>query len=196
MKHIAFFVFVSCGAFAASLRNVSVQNPTAQQAVIEFDLASAADLPACTVAVYSDPGRTKVMPDSDTSISSNAQYCDRGSRNGDLSSIVSFGTRVQFISGLRGTRKSITDGRLYSMSLSPMTTYYYTISAGGSVLNGQFTTDNINVGQNFPDTPRFDTSGSNFANLQYPFFPDGDNAAVIDPVTGIPIRKVPSVQKD
>ena len=196
MRHIALSIFLSGITFAAAPRNVAVQDPTAQQAVIEFDLASPNDLASCTVVVYSDAGRTIPVADSDTKISPNAQYCDRGSRNGDLSSIVSSGTHVQFIAGLRGTRKSATDGRLYSMSLSPLTPYFYTITAGSVPFTGQFVTGNITVGQTFPDRPLFDDSGTNFSGFQYPYLPDDESAPVIDPTTGIPIRRVPSIQRD
>src|SRR5579872_1052243 len=187
--------FRALGGSGSGPSNITLQDATAQQQVFDFDIPDGA-LGGCTVAVYSDPARTKLVPDSDTAINPNAQNCNRGAMNGDLSSVVSNnGTHVQFISGLRGTRQSVTDGRLYSMSLAARATYFYTVSAGGKTAQGKFATGNINVGQNFPDTPLFDTSGTNFSNLQYPFLPDSD-AVVVDPTTGIPIRKIPSLQKD
>src|SRR5258708_36025002 len=119
-------------ANAASPRNIVTRGQaTAQQQIFDFDLSAAPDLPGCTVAVYFDAARTRAIPDSDTTISPNAQACNRGALNGDLSSIVSQTTHVQFISGLLGTRKSAADGRLYFMCLTPLTTYSYKISAGG-----------------------------------------------------------------
>src|SRR6266404_1387712 len=64
------------------------QPPTAQQQVIDFDIPENS-LDRCTVAVYSDAGRRLPVPDSDTTINPNAQRCNRGAMNGDLSSIVS-----------------------------------------------------------------------------------------------------------
>jgi len=147
---------------------ITLQNPTAQQQVIDFDIPDSS-LGSCTIAVYYDSDRMLPVPDSDRTINPNAQNCNRGAMNGDLSSIVSRdGTHVQFISGLRGTRKSAADGHLYSMSLSPLTPYYYTITVGGVAVKGQFTTGNINPGQYFPDAPLPDTTGTNIHGLQYP----------------------------
>src|SRR5205823_14197148 len=93
---------------------VKLQPPTAQQQVIDFDIPENS-LEGCTVAVYYDSDRKLPVPDSDTKINPNAQRCNRGAMNGDLSSVVSRdGSHVQFISGLRGTRTSAADGHLYS----------------------------------------------------------------------------------
>jgi hypothetical protein len=81
------------------------------------------------------------------------------------------------------------------MSLSPLTPYYYTISAGGGSVQAQFNTENINMGQNFPDKPLYDGTGTNVSGFQYPFIPDAPGT-IVDPTTGVTIRKVPSLQND
>jgi hypothetical protein len=198
MKILITLLALALPLSATAPRNIKTsQQATAQQQVIDFDLALASDLSACTVVVYSDSARTLPVLDSDTTIRANAQACNRGALDTDLSSIVSFGTHVQFISGLRGTRKSAADAKLYSMSLAPLTTYYYTITAGGSSVNGQFTTANIPVGAVFPDAPLSDTTGTNAHGLEYPYIADNAPGTVVnDPTTGIPIARVPLLVKN
>jgi hypothetical protein len=189
-------VLAALPLLATAPHNVRADQATAQQQIIDFDLAAPADLAGCTVIVYSDAGRTVVVQDSDTTIRANAQACNRGALDTDLSSIVSQGTHVQFISGLRGTRKSAADNLLHSMSLAPLTTYYYTIAAGSASVNGQFTTATIPVGANFPDAPLSDTTGTNVNGLQYPYIADNAPGTIVnDPTTGIPIVRVPSLLK-
>src|ERR1039457_2378023 len=96
--------------------------------------------------------------------------------------------------GFRGTRKSATGGHLYSLSLAPLTTYYYTITSGAVGVQGQFLTGTINVGQNFPDAPLYDTTGTNAHGLQYPYIADAAQGTVVnDPTTGIPVTRVPPI---
>jgi hypothetical protein len=145
------------------------------------------------VAVYVDSARSTMIVDSNAAVETNAQKCNRGLLRSDLSSIVS-GTHVQFIVGRRATMKSQATNLLASLSLSPSTHYYGTITSGGGSVNFEFVTLNIATGHNFPEQPLYDSTNTNVHGLQYPNMVGG--GLVTDPVTGLQVAMVPSARND
>lgn len=182
---------VSAVPVPTGISNVSTLTATAQQQVISFSIP-ASGLSNCTVAVYSDALQTTPVTDSDTTISANAQACNRGALNNNLSSIVNTSggtTTVQFVSGLRGTRRSAATNQLVSMSLSPVTTYYFTISIPGSVYSGQFTTLNLPLSDSAPELMPFDSTA--FGNVGVPNINWGDRGQVYnDPAWGTQLHRM------
>src|SRR5579871_1398970 len=120
-----------CSAFAA-ISPVSVQT-TPTQAVLFFTVSDPAQ---CLAQIYSDPARTQLVDDANSTLFPGSQRCNRAGSAID-------GNNVAFVAGLRAAQKA-SDNKMHSRALAALTTYYYTITdlVGFQTAQGSFTTHN------------------------------------------------------
>ena len=109
-------IILCAPACFAAIGPVSVQS-TPVQAILSFTVSDPAQ---CLVQVYSDAARTELVDDTNSTLFTGSQRCNRAG------SAIS-GTRVSFVAGLRTSQKA-NDGNFHSRALAAVTTYYYTIS--------------------------------------------------------------------
>ncbi len=156
---------------------------TRQQGILAFSVANPAQ---CTVTVYSDASLTVKMDDTNNAVFTGSESCNRAFNIVD-------GNRVTAILGFRNSATAL-DGKLHSRSLAVSTPYWVKVT---DTLNGvsattSFTTTNIPWGDTHPEAPPFHAAG--FGNWGYPdldWTDAGANNWYIDPLAGLPFRRVP-----
>ena len=156
---------------------------TRQQGIVVFSVADPAH---CTVTVYSDAAFTLKMDDTNSALFAGSESCNRAANIID-------GSRVTAVLGLRNSAPAL-DGKMHSRSLAVSTPYWVKIT---DTLNGvsattSFTTSNIPWGDTHPEPPPFHPAG--FGNWGYPdldWTDAGANKWYIDPLAGLPFRRIP-----
>ena len=156
---------------------------TRQQATIPFAVTNPVN---CTLTAYYDSARTIKADDTNNSLFSGSEACNRSSN------LVS-GTLVTAVVGLRTSQVAL-DGKLHSRSLETAHTYYYTITdtSDSTVLPGSFTTANIPWGDTHIEDVPYSSAG--FNHWAYPDLDWSDAGATksyVDPITGISFQRGP-----
>lgn len=167
-------VFAAVGA-------VTVQT-TPTQAVLSFNVSDPAQ---CLVQVYSDPARTQLVDDTNSTLFAGSQRCNRAG-----SAI--HGGNVSFVAGLRTAQKA-SDGLLHSRALAAVTTYYYTVTdlVQFQTAQGSFTTRTPALGNMYPEQPPFDPNAwDNRAYPQFGWTPSQRNQMLVDPTTGLLVKRM------
>src|SRR5215472_5978375 len=165
----------------AAISPVSVQT-TPTQAVLLFDVSDPAQ---CLMQVYSDPARTQLVDDANSTLFPGSQRCNRPGSAID-------GNNVAFVAGLRTSQKA-SDNKMHSRALAALTTYYYTITdlIGFQTAQGSFTTRNPALGNMYPDQPPFDANAwDNRAYPQFDWALGQRNQALVDPVSGLLVKRM------
>ena len=173
-------VFFSPACFAA-IGTVSVQT-TPAQAVLSFTVSDPAQ---CLVQVYSDPARTQLVDDTNSTLFSGSQRCNRPG------SAIS-GANVNFVAGLRAAQKA-GDGIMHSRALAAVTTYYYTITdvLAFQTAQGSFATRDPAIGNMYPEQPPFDTNAwDNRAFPQFNWTLGQRNQTLVDPTSGLLVKRM------
>jgi hypothetical protein len=173
-------ILCSPACFAA-IGDVKVQS-TPTEAILSFTVSDPAQ---CLVQVYSDPARTLLVDDTNSTLFVGSQRCNRAG-----SAIQ--GASVSFVAGLRTSQKA-SDGKLHSRALAAMTTYYFTITdvLGFQTAQGSFTTRNPALGNLYPEQPPFDSNGwDNRAYPQFGWTPSQRNQMLVDPTTGLLVKRM------
>jgi hypothetical protein len=135
--------------------------------------------------VYSDPARTQLVDDANSTLFPGSQRCNRPGSAID-------GNNVAFVAGLRTSQKA-SDNKMHSRALAALTTYYYTITdlIGFQTAQGSFTTRNPALGNMYPDQPPFDANAwDNRAYPQFDWALGQRNQALVDPVSGLLVKRM------
>src|SRR5271154_6373016 len=173
-------VLTAPAAFAA-IGPVTIQS-TPTQAILSFTVS---DPTQCLVLVYSDAARTQLVDDSNSTLFSGAQRCNR------TGSAIA-GDSVSFVAGLRTSRKA-SDGKLHSRALAAATTFYYTITdlLSFQSANGSFRTRNPALGNMYPEQPPFDPNAwDNRAYPQFNWTLAQRNQTLVDPTSGFLVKRM------
>jgi hypothetical protein len=157
--------------------SVTVVSTTATQAVLSF---TAPDTNACTVEVSESAGYSPVVHDVDNALFSGSNLDSRSSGvgAGTINRVIVVGKRAAEKAG---------DNKFYSRALQAYTAHYFRITCGSSVGTGTFTTSNIPLGNNYPETLPGDPL--NPGAYAYPTLSGTDRTQqIIDPQTGLLIK--------
>src|ERR1035437_1818398 len=146
MKTLVIGLLLSLPALAA-VTNIHLNGATATQAVLDFDVP---DPTSCTVQVSTDPAFGTLVNDTNTSLFSGSQNCNRSGSTVN-------GNHVTFVIGVRTSQQG-TDGRFYSRALAAGITHYFRIYSQSDAavvcdLNSCFATKNPPFGNTFPEPP-------------------------------------------
>lgn len=175
------WLVVCASACFAGIGTVTVQT-TPTQAILSFTVSDPAQ---CLAQLYSDAARTQLVDDTNSTLFTGSQRCDRAGSAID-------GSKVSFVAGLRTSQKA-TDGKMHSRALAAVTTYYFTIS---DVLNfqsaqGSFTTRNPALGNMYPEQPPFDPNAwDNRAYPQFDWTLAQRNQTLVDPTSGFLVKRM------
>ncbi len=177
------FILLALGPAFGAVTGVQVGDPGRQQGVITFRVANPAQ---CRVTVYRDEALTDKVNDTNESIFTGSESCQRAYNVVD-------GTRITAVIGRR-TSEAGNDGKLYSRSLEVAKTYYVTITdlTDNNVAKVAFTTTNIPWGDTHPEDVPFNTAGFDryaFPNLDWS--DAGLSKSYVDPMTGLLFRRAP-----
>ena len=154
---------------------------TPAQAILSFAVA---DSSQCTVQVYSDPGLTQLVDDSNPALFAGSQQCNRAG-----SAIQ--GRSVSFVAGLRTSQKA-ADGKLHSRALAALTRYYYVVNdqTDSTSSRGSFLTSTMPLGNLYPEQPLFDPNAwDNRAYPQFDWTIGQRSQALIDPLDGQLVKR-------
>lgn len=177
------FILFALGPAFAAVTGVQVGDPGRQQGVITFRVANPAQ---CRVTVYRDEALTDKVNDTNESIFTGSEACQRAYNVVD-------GTRITAVIGRR-TSEVGSDGKLYSRSLEVSKTFYATITdlTDNNVAKVSFTTTNIPWGDTHPEEVPFNAAGFDryaFPNLDWS--DAGLKKSYVDPMTGLLFRRTP-----
>src|ERR1700730_12219564 len=129
---LAIVFFASVMSVAAQIASVSVQGPTATQAVLRF---TAPDNGVCTVDVSESAALSPLVHDVDPVL---FPASNLDSRAGNVST----GRERVFVIGKRRAEKAV-NAKWYSRALQAYTPHYYRITCGAAQATGSFFTSNI-----------------------------------------------------
>lgn len=129
----------------------------------------------CSAQVSESADFATVVHDIDESLFPGASLDTRAGNTVD-------GTTHTLVVGHRWS--AMSGGVSYSLALRAHTAHYYRMTCGLVVLTGQFQTANIPLGNNYPELPPYLDKTTNHYG-----WPDVLDKPVIDPMTGVSIRK-------
>ncbi len=150
---------------------------TPTQAIVTYTAPSSA---ACSVQVSESSSMSPLVHDVDPILFPGSNL---DSRLGSLTN----GLQRTFIVGARRSDLA-SDNKHYSRALQANTLHYYQVTCGTTVLTGQFTTANPQLGNTYSDNPPFDATA--FGNYGWPTIDWTDQSKVyVDPLTGIAVKR-------
>lgn len=165
---------------------ISFDPPTNQQIIARFKVT---DVNNCTCTGFTDPGMTQKVNDTNNSIFSNSEKCNKSTNIVDGNSVVCvIGKRTSDVSDIGNA------GNLKDRTLSPTKAYYIQVIDGvnGAMGSGTVTTANIPWGATHPEIPPFNVAG--FNRYGYPtidFSDAGRDNDYYDPMNGMHLRRGP-----
>ncbi len=157
---------------------VEASQTSATQAILNYTAPSPA---ACSAEVSESPAMTPLVHDVDPALFSGA---DSDQRIGGANA----GLRRSFIVGTRRSDKA-GDANFYSRALQSNTAHYYRLNCSGTIVSGQFTTQNPPPGNSYPEPIPYNANA--WGHMAWPTIDWNNKAAeYIDPLTGILIKRL------
>ncbi len=172
-------LLLSPAAFLLQFSQIEVREvrTTPTQAVLQFAVPQ---LSGCRLRVAYDAGFTRIVHDTNTSLFSGSQDCDRAG------SVVN-GSNVTFVVGLRRAAKA-ADGKFYSRALEAYTPFHYEITSAGQTFVGSFHTKTPPLGNIYGEAYPFDSEAP--GNYAWPTVDWSDlTKEYVDPLTGVMVKR-------
>ncbi|MEO8099699.1 MAG: hypothetical protein ABI811_18515 [Acidobacteriota bacterium] len=184
-------VFLCRGAFATTtVRAV----PTAQQAALYVTTDQATEV--CSVAVWTVNASGSQAPANDVNpkLFGGSDRCEREGNFLNAPDLI-------LVVGKRSAELDESGISKTSRSLQTLTKYFYKVTVGSDVVNGDFTTGNVPIGNTYND-PVYDRfKPGEYAYPTMDWTPAGKSKVYVDPLTGIGVKRmsgpgelIPSVQ--
>jgi hypothetical protein len=167
-----------------AVTGVQTGDASRQQAVISFVVADPAQ---CTIVLYRDAAMTDPVDDTNNSVFSGSESCNRPFNVVD-------GHRVAAVIGRRIAEPGNDGKTRYSRSLEAGRAYYFKIRdlTDGGTATGTVSTDTLPWADTHPETPAFDAGAPD--RYAYPTIDWSDAAqskGSVDPLTGMLLQRGP-----